>query len=199
MTVDELNKFFRDITRVVTVASEVIEHHPNAPRPKGDYATVHVGDLVPVGAGDKGYSTNAEDLDEKVATLYDVMISVNFFRGDAQQNASILAGSMRRTSVITLFNAVGLGFTRPSAIRELTHLMDSKHEERAQIDLFVQFELTPIVELLAGIDSTRITGVFDNGIIVVDKIAISSTSVWEWNDLTSIEWNDNTLIDLNNP
>jgi len=173
MTIDELNKLVRDAINSVLNISEVIVYYPNAPRPDADYATVNVAELKRIGFKDIEYSTNLEDLDEKVVMQYEAMVSVNFYRANSQQNAGEFAGSMYRNSVIDLFNASGVGFVRPSSIRDLTQLIDQGHEGRHQVDLFLAFELTPVPEIVTGIDTVRVIGDIDNSAQVVEQVDIT--------------------------
>ena len=122
MTLDQLNELVRNTIKDVTSIPEAIQYYPNAPRPEGEYASVNIAELVQVGMRDIKFVENGEDLDEILILLYEAMVSVNFYRNDARQHAGVFAGMLRSNPVIENFNAHGVGFIRPSAIRDITFL-----------------------------------------------------------------------------
>lgn len=172
-TLVELNKLVRDSINQSITIDEVIVANPNAPRPKNDFATVYTAEMTPIGMRDVEFSTNANDLDEKIVRMFEARISLNFYRLNARLNAALYASSLAMNSLVVLFNAANVGVIRYSGIRDLTQIFNHAHEERAQLDLFLHFELTPPVELVTGIDTARIVGDIDNGSQAIDSIDIT--------------------------
>ena len=172
MTLDELNTLIRDTIEVATGLATVIKYNPNAPRPKGEYATVHIAELKRIGIIDIKYDNVLEDVGEKVILQYEAMVSCNFYRGAAMQYSGLFAGSLNANFVVAAFNALRVGFVRPSAVRDLTQLIDQGQEERAQVDVFVAFELTPTINIVTGVDTVKVVGDIDNSAEVVDSVEI---------------------------
>jgi len=173
MTIDELQTLMRDTVNSLITIPDVINHHPNAPRPSGEFASIHVGPLIKIGTIDRKIATNGDDLDFKTVKLYEAMISFNFFRGDAIGNAAIVAGSLYDQHVTDRFILSGVGLTRISDVRELSEVFDASHEERSQFDAFVQFELTSAIETITGIDTININGDIDNSEKIVEQTTIT--------------------------
>lgn len=175
----ELNKLVRDTINTTITITDVIVYNPNAPRPESDYCTVYIAQMNRVGTIDKKYETSGEDLLEQIVPLYEAMISLQFYRLNALQNAGLVGIAFHYNSVIEAFNEAKVGFIRVSDVRELPLLIDSGHEDRAQVDIFIQFELTPEVttEIVTGIDAVRIVGDIDNqaAVIATVDLLIEST------------------------
>lgn len=160
------------MVNLLVVVDNVIKYYPDAPKPTGTFATVNVSDITRTTMSDVKLSPSGEDVSQKVIMQSEALVSINFYRGDARQFASIIEGSMPRQSVIDLFNTNKIGFSRMSPVRDLTELESVEYEERSQIDLFILFELTNPEEIVTGIDTIRISGDFDNGNEVVEHIDI---------------------------
>jgi len=172
-TLTELNKVVRDSINAAITIDNVIVANQNGNRPANDFATVYTGEMTPIGMRDVEYSTNAEDLDEKVVRMFEARMSINFFRENARLNAALYASSLAANSLVDLFNVAKVGVIRFSPIRDLTQVFNSTQEERAQLDLFLHFELTAPVEPVTGIDSVRIIGQIENGEEIVKNVNIT--------------------------
>ena len=173
MTIPELQKLIRDTINSIVTIPDVINYHPNAPRPSGEFATVHVSSLRKIGTVDRKISTNGQDLDFKTVKLYEAMVSCNFYRGDSNGYSGIVAGSLYDNHVTERWNAAGAALTKISEIRDLAEVFDASHEERSQFDAFVQFELTSVVEPITGIDIVNVDGIIDNSEKVLEQISIT--------------------------
>jgi len=172
-TLVELNKLVRDSINASITISDVIVSNPNAPRPDNDFATVYTAEMTQTGIRDIEYATNALDLDEKVIRMFEARMSINFFRDNARLNAALYISSLPMNSLVELFNSSEVGVIRASGIRDLTQVFNSSQEERAQVDLFLHFELTAPVEIVTGIDTARIQGVIDNSQEIIDTVDIT--------------------------
>lgn len=173
MLLFELNRLVRDSINASLSIGDVIVANPNAPRPAGDFATVYTAEMTATGMRDIEYASNGQDLDEKVVRMFEARMSINFFRDNARQNAAIYASSLAMNSIVDLFNQERVGVIRFSGIRDLTQIFNSSHEERAQLDLFLHFELTPPIEGVTGIDTGHVVGDIDDGSQVIDSIDIN--------------------------
>lgn len=172
-TISELGKLMRDTVLSLTSVTEVIEYHPNAPRPSAEYASVWIGPLSRVGRIDKKESTSVDDVGEKIAMVFESSISFNFYRGEAMQEASMFIGGIQSQFIVDSFNEANVGYIGNSEIRDLTQLMGSGHEKRSQVDVIFQFELTPVERVVTGIDTVIVSGEADNGSEVIETIDIS--------------------------
>lgn len=173
MTLDELNKLFRDTINDKIVIPEVIKYYPGAPMPDTAYASINILNLARIGIIDIDYKTNVDDLDESIVNLFSATVSINFYRADARQLAAEFTGVMAMASILENFNSNGVGFTRVSDVRDLTQEFDSGQQERAQVDFFVEFELSKAEEVVLGIDAVGINGTIDNGSEVIDNPIIN--------------------------
>lgn len=173
MIIAELQTLIRDTINSVVTIKDVINYRPNAPRPDGESATVNIASLRKIGTIDRKISTNVDDLDFKTVKLYEAMVSINFYRGDAIGNAGIVAGSLYDQHVTDRFNLSGAALTKISEVRDLSEVFDASHEERSQFDAFIQFELTAQVEPVIGIDIAKVNGIIDNSDKIVEQINIT--------------------------
>ena len=107
MTLDELNALIRDTIEATTGLATVIKYNPNAPRPEGEYATVHIAELKRVGTIDIKYDNVLEDVSEKVILQYEAMVSCNFYRGQAMQHSGLL--ELKGTQIIISFTEIEKG------------------------------------------------------------------------------------------
>ena len=172
MTLNELNELVRNTIKSLVPVDDVIKYYPNAPRPAGSYATVNVAEPRNVGMRDIQFFINGEDVDEKVVMLFEAMVSINFYRDDARQYAAIFVGMLKSNSVVESFSSAGVGFIRASTIRDITFLQTVEYEDRAQVDLFLQFEMTSPPQLVTGIDVVKVTGEVDNSAEIIETIEI---------------------------
>jgi len=171
MTLKELNKLIRDSVETLTGVS-AIAYYPNAPRPRGDYATVNIASIAKVGGLSKKFENAARDVIETIVMLYQAQISVNFYRENARNNAAFFAGLLARNDIVEAFNLVGAGLINISDTRDLTEVFTHEHEERAQVDITVQFELDPAAIEITGIESVPVNGEIENHTGVIDNVEI---------------------------
>lgn len=64
-----------------------------------------------------------------------LLASVNFYKGDAIAKARRLVTLLGSTQAIQLMQQLGLGLVRTTQVRDLTALVDTKWEERGQLDI----------------------------------------------------------------
>lgn len=153
------------------VNSETILAHPNAPRPKGQYAVYHVIQATQQGNPDSSYSAdNPPQPEDRIVTaqhsnLYNLMVSVNVYRENAFFKASALRDSTLLITVRDALWAGGLAFIESSEVRDIPEEVDKKWEPRAQVDFFfyaVSLETETVdeiktVELTNEIDGSTTT------------------------------------------
>lgn len=142
MILDEtLNKLIRDsIDLILGVPGYSIRaKQPNAPRPLGSYADVHI--LTDIGRGWEEKTlkdrTADVDIDETIQGSRDIMFSINFFRSGAIDNARKVRTALVRESVQNLFNKAKVGLIARSEVRDLSEVISNTWEERSHFDLTI--------------------------------------------------------------
>lgn len=73
------------------------------------------------------------------------------------QNASLISDSLEKTSVQTAFNAQGFAYLHKNPVQQLTYLLESKYQPRADFDFYLGFVSTSVDDI-GWIERARITG-----------------------------------------
>jgi len=139
--IEALNKLLRDTTNdVLTVPGYAIAaRQPNAPRPQNPYASVSFVSDTNIG-WEETLTENRlsdDDIDFSYSGLREVMFSVDFYRDSATDNARAVRTGLVRESIVDTWNALGVGLTRRSDVRDISDTLDDTWEERAQFDIFL--------------------------------------------------------------
>lgn len=140
MIVEEaINKLIRDSINLITgVAGYAIRGRQNSPIPTGAFASVYFMNMAKQGNEDSTYvNLPGVDLTQTISGLRQLFFSVNFYRNNAYDNANKVMTGFKRDSIIELFRAANVGFSRVSQIRDLSDNASDGWEERAQFDLYV--------------------------------------------------------------
>lgn len=141
MTVElTINKFIRDnINLILNISEFAILGKQNAPRPTSAYATVSFLNMSTVGTKSTDLVNNPSDLDltETIKQYREYTFSVNFYRLNAIANSELIRLGFERESIRNLFYTANLGLTRISEIRDLSDILESKFEERSQMDITI--------------------------------------------------------------
>lgn len=131
-------------TLLGVTANTVRPANQNAPTGTQNQAfiTVLVSEIDNIGV-DASQITDqqiAHQLTEVVAGMRTITASVQFFRGPALSSASRLGSLLRSTAGISLLNRAGLGLQRVGKVTNVSQVVDTYQEQRAQIEL----ELTAV-------------------------------------------------------
>lgn len=133
----KLRGFIREV--LAMPENSVRPANQNAPAgPKDEqYATVLVTLVESTGQDDYRLENEPEstNINETVLGQRRLVASIQFFRGDAYTKACRLRTAVARPSSTDKLNALGFGFVKASAARNLTATVDTYWEERGQIDL----------------------------------------------------------------
>lgn len=137
-----VNQKVRELIRTVLAmpADSVRPANQNAPTGTMDmqFATVLITFINPTGWDDSRIENEVSpstNVQESVVGQRHFIASVQFFRGDAYSKACRLRTLLSLSNSIDKLQAVGLGFIRASAAKNLTTVVDTYWEERGQIDL----------------------------------------------------------------
>lgn len=134
----------------------------SGPRLTDPYLTIKIAESTPLGEGDVEATALPDySLDLNHSKIYDMMVSINAFRGSASQEISKLVSSLDKISTLDYFNAAEIGIGRASAIREISEVINKKWEDRAQIDLFFHVRSLS-TENIEGIKQIQITNELDD-------------------------------------
>ena len=158
---------------VVTVGSLIqpipIMYDYQALPATGPFVTYKIGTVV-----SKGYDTslgfNSSYLFNK-GGLREATITISYFgyspengvsNNYAPQSASRISDSLELPSVQGAFNAQGLAFLHKNPIQQLTYLLESKYQPRADFDFYLGFVANEI-DNLSYIESVTVTGTVHAG------------------------------------
>lgn len=168
MTRDEVFDVVRPIILSVTGTPEVILADPNAPSPKGEYASVEPKQsLSQRGQANIYRSTSTAPLAVDVDVRAQVIVecSINFYRGNARDRAERLFQANKRPDISASLFKAGLGWNRENAINNLTSLQSNNFEQRAQLSIFLMYETTdPVV--INSIESLSFEVQYEDGTVV---------------------------------
>lgn len=139
---DPLNKTIRALIRQVMglPANYVRPANSNAPSgaKSAPYATVFLSSTKLMGTDKRTYEDNVDvptNLDEMMEGLYSVTASVQFFRGSAFATANNLIQCLQKDSAIEYMQVNNIGFAGGTPARDLSGVVDTYWEARAQVML----------------------------------------------------------------
>lgn len=142
MTVDDINKLIRKFIRETLALPENSVRKANQTAPTGKqsepFATVLITLIDATGEDDRHLDNEAApslNVAETIIGQRRLVASIQFFREDAYTKACRLNALLSMSSSVDKLQAMGLGLVRASPARNLTAVIDSAWEERAQIDL----------------------------------------------------------------
>lgn len=138
MVLDEaINKLVRDsIVQILDPLNFIaIRAKQDAPRPSGDYASVDVMADSSIGWEDIEYQDEQNSVRYSTSGARQILISINFFRGNAVDNARKVRDGFMRKTILQKLKAATLGLVERSQVRDLSEVLESKWEQRAQFDL----------------------------------------------------------------
>lgn len=142
MTVDDINKLIRKFIRETLALPENSVRKANQTAPTGKqsepFATVLITLIDATGEDDRRLNNEAApslNVAETIIGQRRLVASIQFFREDAYTKACRLNALLSMSSSVDKLQAMGLGLVRASPARNLTAVIDSAWEERAQIDL----------------------------------------------------------------
>lgn len=130
----------RPFVMLVTGVPECIEANPNAPAPKGEYASVLIAQSAsPQSRGRLSQVVSEDGRDMTITNRYPVVweVTVNFWRGDALERAAKLVRAQYLPASSDALLAAGVGIVDCSPVQNLTALQSSNFEPRAVVTLSV--------------------------------------------------------------
>lgn len=136
---EAINKLVRDAVDLLLEEPgyTIKAKQKGAPRPRGPYASVDFLAGESLGWEQRVFENNQSnsDLTENISGLRNITMSINFYRGDAMDNARKVRTSLVRESIQSLFSSAGVGLVSRSEIRDLDEPLQDGWEKRSQFDL----------------------------------------------------------------
>lgn len=136
---ETVNKFVRDAINLILNDPSVIviRGRQDAAAPSGNspYAAVNFVNETPIGWDQSTYSDSGEDLGQTIEGMREIMLSVDFYRTGARDNARRCKQGVIRNSIREFFVAADLGYVRSSEVRDISVTLGDGWEDRAQFDI----------------------------------------------------------------
>lgn len=125
--------------------TEVIFSHGNGPRPNGQYAILNVVNINKLGDDDRSETRQVGgEIQADYTGIRKVMVSINIYRGDTQEQMLKLTSSLSKIFTQDYFNNLNIGIIEPSDIRHIPEVIGKSWEDRTQCDFF--FYYNPDIE-----------------------------------------------------
>ena len=122
------------VTTQVPVGMPVILYQPNAPRPTIPYVTIYLNQTTQV---NQDWSAPVTDengvMDMKGDRQFNVQLQA--YGGDPLTLLENLRTSLQKQTVLDILRASGIVFYQSLAINDITALVETEFEKRAQLDI----------------------------------------------------------------
>ncbi len=155
---ESINKLLRDTTDLLLGSQgyTIKAKQKNAPRPRNAYGDVDFVTANSIGWEQSQYKNRQGDemIDISSQVMREVMMSINFYRDNAIDNANKVHLGIVRESIQTLFRQAGIGLLSRSEVREISESLENGWEERAQFDVFLSVvgEDEDVINSIGSID-----------------------------------------------
>jgi hypothetical protein len=142
----------KTVCRIVVAATGLPADHviigdPGGPSPAGPYCAVRLQDPAQFGQANVTQRNvpalddpQYEDVIVRVATQFTLGFSLNFYRTGAMAYAASINEANKREPIKNIMRRDKLGWSRVSAVNNLTGLYQAAMEERAQLTLYLYGE-----------------------------------------------------------
>lgn len=159
---ETVNKLVRDIVNTILATADFsIAAKQDAPRPSGSYADVDFLTDTGIGWEYKKQENNIGDdnVTETIQGARVVSLSIGFYRDDAMDNARKVRTAFMRQSILDMLRAANMGLVNRTEVRDLSEVLESSWEQRAQFDLTLSAVGTDI-DMITSILHVSISGEF---------------------------------------
>lgn len=160
MDIVEINTVLKKIIENNTDSSFAMQESINRPRPSLPYVTFNTSSLVSIGHDSElppNQYGNAKLVGDREFT-----VPIRYYGLNSIQNLEKLYSSMRKVSVVSQLDDIGLVFVGMiSNINDITVLVDTKYEERAGVDFLFRIA-SYIVDSVGVIEKAKIGGEINN-------------------------------------
>ena len=166
LDLEAINKAVRDCIVLIADDNEytVIKAFQDAPRPSGQYASVHIGNTKKIGNPNvvRGTDKTIIDLPTELQNAYEVYVDVNFYRSGSFNMAQKVHDALWRDSVLEILASAGIGLGKYNEVKNLPTPLQSGWEERAMFDLTLHV-VSSDSETVTSLESASVAGVYVEG------------------------------------
>ena len=134
-----LSNYFKEWIRTVTGLdnNHVVNLNTTAPRPQGQYVAINILNIRKIGENEVKYIGKPNNfVDVNRSGIFEVMLSMDVYRGEAFNILSSLINSTDEVWATEFFSAKSIGIINQSASRDLSREVNNSWEERLQCDFF---------------------------------------------------------------
>ena len=158
MTNEELYKVMRQVTSLATglPLSSIFQENPNAKTKKGEYCSISCTQAKTQRGQANIKHSDTAPVDSPIGQLVNVKhdvytqlvaeVSVNFYRGVANDHAFALFQANKQPDVSALLFSNKVGWRNAGPVNNLTALQSESFESRAQVTIFVMYEVNRSVD-----------------------------------------------------
>jgi hypothetical protein len=147
----------------------VIFLYQNAPRPDSAYVTLYLSSVVQIGDDFIPQPTTAPgDIEQQGDREFTLQIAT--YGGDCFTRLENLRSSLQKETVLATLRESGIAFVQHFPIQDVTELVSSRFENRAQMDVLFRIGQT-YSEVSGSIETVEIDEEFSNG----DSVVYSDT------------------------
>ncbi len=109
----------------------------DAPRPVGAYADVDFVSDTGIGWENRSLENNIgdDDITETIEGARQLLVSIGFYRDGSMDTARKVRTAFMRQSVLSTLRAAKVGMVDRSEVRDVSEVLESDWERRAQFDL----------------------------------------------------------------
>jgi len=143
----------------------VIFLYQNAPRPETAYVTLYLSSLVQIGNDYVPRPDNQAGIVEQIGDR-EFTLQIATYGGDCITRLENLRSSLQKDSVLATLQENGIIFVEQFPIQDVTELVASRFENRAQMDILFRMGQT-YDDTLGSIETVEIQEIFNNGESVV--------------------------------
>ena len=151
----------------------VIFLYNNSPRPSTDYVTLNISSLVQIGDDYIPRPTTTGGEIEMVGDR-EFTLQIGTYGGDCLTKLEDLRSSLQKTTVLDTLRANGLIFVQQFPIQDVTELVATRFEKRAQMDVLFRLAQT-YDDTLGSIETVVVNEEFSNSesIVYEETVTIS--------------------------
>lgn len=156
-------KIYENIDPILS-GYEVIWANQNGKKPDNKMATMQIVALVN-GGSDTRWNALGNNGELDIHSFCNITLRVQLFGAGAFVDAIDLSRSIDKPSVCEAMTVDNLSVYDVSSVTDLTGVIDSSYEERAQVDLFMRFgaKVSDIVQI---IETVNVVGNYEVGGVV---------------------------------
>jgi len=158
-------------------AATVIFADQNSPRPSDPYAVIRIGTISQLGQ-DELREIDPDTLLATTGGQRRATISVDYFGSNALENIMKASNSLEKWSLVDTFNTAGIAFIEKNDIQNLTAMLETKYQQRANFDFFIGFAEN-VEEDLGIIEEVELTGnvTADGKDLDIDKVTVGPIDI----------------------